>query len=435
MTYLSSRGSFAPALMDVSLQFRVVSPGAAPSFLGLANRRLLSASVCWPHRPSAPTTRNTMNPCPTCPRIKTPIITASKSEAMSAVSLQLSRRGSHRHLPPLGLPALVLSPLSAGSRLRSIVSSAVEPRITTIHPTSGTNSSNTDTNSIPGGTRVGVTLGAFGQRVTASPGERSSGCSSFPQEGDITSPVSLPTEGTVDKFSTIASVDWTDWMLSGSSSSSDNADMTMSMSAPFDDRDDGSGASDSAAASTMPAAETVASLQPVGLSSSVVVTTIRISFYAVAASFDRRQLESRLRTAYGNQSVRKYPDVIHCPLSRSREAQPGACLLLQLSPTLSAPDRPCPLLLPALYFSLTPESPVHSSGAIPSLCLKTSHDIFGCFPPHVLYGCSMGICVGLKSTQSKLLWHSPMKGTHRYCTCRTRTWHTRGIDVWHVSVP
>ncbi|KAG2484147.1 hypothetical protein HYH03_017029 [Edaphochlamys debaryana] len=56
----------------------------------------------------------------------------------------------------------------------------------------------------------------------------------------------------------------------------------------------------------------------------VATTTIRMAFYAVAASFDRRQLETRLKTTYGSSNVHKYPDVIHVQTAPGKNGGPGS---------------------------------------------------------------------------------------------------------------
>ncbi|KAG2426566.1 hypothetical protein HXX76_011790 [Chlamydomonas incerta] len=61
------------------------------------------------------------------------------------------------------------------------------------------------------------------------------------------------------------------------------------------------------------------------LAASIPTTTIRIALYAISTGFDRRALEAALRTAYGSTAVKKYPDVMHCLVARSpHEGQPGA---------------------------------------------------------------------------------------------------------------
>ncbi|EFJ48325.1 hypothetical protein VOLCADRAFT_91114 [Volvox carteri f. nagariensis] len=127
----------------------------------------------------------------------------------------------------------------------------------------------------------------------------------------------------------IASMDWNDWMMSESSASSSSSDggegATTLLGGGNDGDGSGSGDGGPAAAATA-AAEALATSSPTsphgGLDTGVAIT-IRIAFYAVAAAFDRRQLETRLRAVYGSQAVRKYPDVIHCQLGRGREDQPG----------------------------------------------------------------------------------------------------------------
>ncbi|GLC37490.1 sporulation protein rmd1 [Pleodorina starrii] len=134
------------------------------------------------------------------------------------------------------------------------------------------------------------------------------------------------TNGIMDN-SSIVSMDWNDWMYSSSSSSSDGEGLSGNDGAGSMDGggpaaggpDNGFAGAGPAAGGAMPTSGAVAAAAAGG----GVSTTIRIAFYAVAASFDRRQLEARLKTAYGNQAVRKYPDVIHCQLSRGRELQPG----------------------------------------------------------------------------------------------------------------
>ncbi|KAG2484146.1 hypothetical protein HYH03_017028 [Edaphochlamys debaryana] len=56
----------------------------------------------------------------------------------------------------------------------------------------------------------------------------------------------------------------------------------------------------------------------------VSTTTIRMAFYAVAASFDRRQLETQLKTTYGSSNVHKYPDVIHVQTAPGKNGGPGS---------------------------------------------------------------------------------------------------------------
>ncbi|GIL57770.1 hypothetical protein Vafri_12915 [Volvox africanus] len=229
-------------------------------------------------------------------------------ETSLGVALRPLRCG-RRPVPRLGLPALTISD---DIRLRrTIATSALEPRttaVTTPSPAAGNGTSNSGSGLIPDN----------GSPDTLSLASK-----------EATSFSSSPSVGVMDN-STIASMDWNDWMISSSSSSStDGGEGTLALTPGVSDVDPpaaprvgGAGGGGDGLAGGAARAAAVASPQLSSIGSTT-TATIRIAFYAVASSFDRRQLETKLRAAYGSQAVRKYPDVIHCQMSRGWEAMPA----------------------------------------------------------------------------------------------------------------
>ncbi|PNW80030.1 hypothetical protein CHLRE_08g374950v5 [Chlamydomonas reinhardtii] len=183
--------------------------------------------------------------------------------------------------------------------------------------------------------------------------------------------MSLGPEGAMDN-SSLASVDWPEWIASatnssdssdtlefdaGPGSSDEEADALAAAAAAEADsaingtasgaaggsggsgggatggsaaRGAGSGAAAAGAEAGAAAGEGAVSGGPAAvcgrqLAASIPTTTIRIALYAIATGFDRRALEAALRAEYGSMAVKKYPDVVHCLVARSpHEGQPGA---------------------------------------------------------------------------------------------------------------
>ncbi|GLI67839.1 hypothetical protein VaNZ11_012123 [Volvox africanus] len=218
-------------------------------------------------------------------------------------------RCGRRPVPRLGLP---VSTISDDIKLRrTIATSVLEPQttaVTTPSPAAGNGTSNS------GGGRT--------------PDNDSPDTLSLVNK-EATSFSSSPPVGVMDN-STIASMDWNDWMINSSSSSSDGGEGTLALTPGVSDAGPptapevggvGSGGDHLAGGAARAAAVASPQLSSIG---STTTATIRIAFYAVASSFDRRQLEAKLRAAYGSHAVRKYPDVIHCQMSRGWEAMPGS---------------------------------------------------------------------------------------------------------------
>ncbi|PNH05452.1 Sporulation protein RMD1, partial [Tetrabaena socialis] len=122
----------------------------------------------------------------------------------------------------------------------------------------------------------------------------------------------------------LASTEWRDWVTTADEAAATNggsgsilrtepydSDAACHVDAGLSDGEGGGAATDAARLSM---AATSSCSAP-----------MRVAFYCVAASFDRRQLEARLREAYGSPAVRKYPDVIHCQLEAGGGGQLGGC--------------------------------------------------------------------------------------------------------------
>ncbi|GIL90859.1 hypothetical protein Vretifemale_18578 [Volvox reticuliferus] len=305
--------------MDKTLQSRLAHAGV---FVPCPIR----ASRCPPK--ALPTGLHRLqSPFEVAPRLRAVIRLASPSGAAAAAAkwvspgqavLQTPWSAVMRHLrcgrcsvPRIGLPALTIS--DDIDLRRTIATSALEPRTTAVtnpSPAAGNGTGNSGAGLMPD----------IGSPATVSLASK-----------EATSFSSDPSPVGVMDNSTIASMDWNDWMISStSSSSSDGGEGTLALtpsgsnggSTTEPEAGGVAGGGDGLAGGAARAAAVASpQLSSVG---STTTATIRIAFYAVASSFDRRQLETKLRAAYGSHAVRKYPDVIHCQMSRGREAMPGS---------------------------------------------------------------------------------------------------------------